>query len=51
VLGAGDRLFGEISDKKPIRLLCTRTVGDSLVYLTYAIVRDASGRRTAAASG
>jgi dihydrofolate reductase len=25
VLGAGDRLFGETSDKKPIRLLDTRT--------------------------
>ena len=41
VLGAGDRLFGEISDKKSICPLNTRTVGDSLVYLTYAIVRDA----------
>jgi len=34
VLGAGDRLFGETSDKKSIRPLNTRTVGDSLVYLT-----------------
>jgi dihydrofolate reductase len=41
VLGAGDRLFDEISDKKSIRPLNTRTVGDSLVHLTYAIVRDA----------
>ena len=41
VLGAGDRLFDEISDKKSIRPLNTRTVGDSLVYLTYAVVRDA----------
>jgi dihydrofolate reductase len=41
VLGAGERLFGETSDKKPIRPLCARTVGDSLVLLTYAIVRDA----------
>jgi dihydrofolate reductase len=39
VLGAGDRLFGETSDKKSIRPLDTRTVGDSLVYLTYEIVR------------
>jgi dihydrofolate reductase len=41
VLGAGARLFGETSDKKSIRPLNTRTVGDSLVYLTYEIVRDA----------
>ncbi len=41
VLGAGERLFGETSDKKSIRPLCTRTVGDSLVFLTYAVVRDA----------
>jgi dihydrofolate reductase len=40
VLGAGIRLFGEISDKKTIRLLDTRTV-DDLAYLTYEIVRDA----------
>jgi dihydrofolate reductase len=40
VLGAGERLFGETSDKKPIRPLSARTVGDSLVFLTYAVVRD-----------
>jgi dihydrofolate reductase len=41
VLGAGERLFGETSDKKPVRLLNTRTIGDSLAYLTYELVRDA----------
>ena len=41
VLGAGERLFGETSDRKSIRPLNTRIVGDSLVYLTYEIVRDA----------
>ncbi len=41
VLGAGERLFGETSDKKSIRPLCARTVGDSLVYLTYEVGRDA----------
>jgi dihydrofolate reductase len=41
VLGTGRRLFGETSDKKPLRLLSTRTVGDSLAYLTYQPVRDA----------
>jgi dihydrofolate reductase len=41
VLGAGERLFGETSDKKPLRLLSTRTVGNDLAYLTYQPVRDA----------
>jgi dihydrofolate reductase len=41
VLGAGERLFGETSDKKPIRLVGSRTVGDGLAFLTYEIVRDA----------
>jgi dihydrofolate reductase len=39
VLGAGERLFGENSDKKPVRLLSTRTV-DDLALLTYEVVRD-----------
>jgi hypothetical protein len=41
VLGAGERLFGETSDKKPLRLVDTRTVGDSIALLTYEPVRDA----------
>ena len=41
VLGAGERLFGETSDKKPMRLVDTRTVGDGLAFLTYELVRDA----------
>jgi len=41
VLGAGERLFGETSDKKPLRLISTRTVGDDLAHLTYQPVRDA----------
>ncbi|MFF1747121.1 dihydrofolate reductase family protein [Streptomyces mirabilis] len=41
VLGAGERLFGEISDKKPMRLVHARTVGDGLAFLTYQPVRDA----------
>jgi dihydrofolate reductase len=40
VLGAGERLFGETSDKKPMRLVDTRTVGDSLAVLTYQPLRD-----------
>jgi dihydrofolate reductase len=41
VLGAGERLFGETSDKKSMRRLSTRTVGDGIAYLTYETVRDA----------
>jgi dihydrofolate reductase len=41
VLGAGERLFSEISDKKPMRLVHAQTVGDSLAFLTYKLVRDA----------
>jgi dihydrofolate reductase len=39
VLGAGERLFGETSEKKPVRLLHTRAIGDGLVMLTYELVR------------
>jgi dihydrofolate reductase len=41
VLGAGERLFGETSDKKPLRLLATRAIGDGLAFLTYEVVRGA----------
>ena len=41
VVGAGERLFGETSDMKPMRLIDTRTIGDSLAFLTYQPVRDA----------
>ena len=40
VLGTGNRLFGETSDKKSMRLLDTRSV-DDLAYLTYEVVRAA----------
>src|SRR5215208_5879370 len=40
-LGAGKRLFGETSDKKRMRLLDTRTVGDGLAFLAYEVVREA----------
>jgi dihydrofolate reductase len=40
VVGAGKRLFGELSDKKPLRLVDTRRVGDSVVIHTYEPVRD-----------
>jgi dihydrofolate reductase len=41
VLGTGQRLFGEISDKKPMRLVDTRTIADDIAFLTYEPVRDA----------
>ena len=41
VLGAGQRLFGETSDKTSLRLVDARTVDNDLVYVTYRAVRDA----------
>jgi dihydrofolate reductase len=41
VLGAGKRLFGETSDKTPLRLVDTKTIGDGLAFLTYEVVRAA----------
>jgi dihydrofolate reductase len=35
VVGAGERLFGETSAVKPMRLVDTRTIGDALAVLTY----------------
>jgi dihydrofolate reductase len=40
VLGAGERLFGETSDKKPMRLVDIQTLGDDIAYVTYEPVRD-----------
>ena len=40
VLGAGERLFGETSDKKPMRLVDARTVDHDLAYLIYQVVRE-----------
>jgi dihydrofolate reductase len=41
VLGAGERLFGETSDKKPMRLIDAQNLGDGIVFLTYEPVQDA----------
>jgi dihydrofolate reductase len=43
LLGAGERLFGELGDKRPMRLVDATTIGDGLVFLTYEMVRAASG--------
>jgi dihydrofolate reductase len=41
VLGAGQRLFGETSDRKPMRLVASRTIDDGVAYLTYERLQDA----------
>ena len=41
VLGNGARLFGETSDKKPLRLVHAETLGNGLAFVTYEVVRDA----------
>lgn len=38
-LGGGERLFDGLTDKKPMRLLNARTVGEGLIYLSYEVVR------------
>jgi dihydrofolate reductase len=35
ILGGGKRLFGETSDKKPLRLLDSKVVGDGVIILIY----------------
>jgi len=40
VLGDGERLFGRISDKKPMRLTSVQTLDDGIAFLTYESVRD-----------
>jgi dihydrofolate reductase len=37
VLGSGERIFGEGSDKKSLRLQNARSVGDNLASLTYEV--------------
>jgi dihydrofolate reductase len=36
VLGSGKRLFGETRDKKPLRLVDSKVVGDGVAILVYA---------------
>jgi dihydrofolate reductase len=40
-LGAGERLFGETSDKRPLRLIHAETIGHGLAHLSYDRARDA----------
>jgi len=39
VLGDGERLFGQTSDKKPMRLINARALDDGIAFLTYEPVR------------
>lgn len=39
ILGAGQRLFGEVSSKKPLRLVDTKTIGNGLAFLCYQLAR------------
>jgi dihydrofolate reductase len=41
VLGSGKRLFGETSDKKRLRLVDSKTVGDGVAILIYEPAADA----------
>ena len=41
VFGGGERLFGEASGKKPMRLVDTKTIGDGLVFFAYQPVQEA----------
>ena len=41
VLGSGERLFGETSDKTSLRRLESRTIGNGLAYLRYEVIRAA----------
>jgi dihydrofolate reductase len=40
VLGAGERLFGETSDKKAMRLVDTQILEGDVLFLTYEVVRE-----------
>src|SRR5262249_3776514 len=41
LLGDGERLFGELSDKRPLRLVDSKTFEGDVTFLTYEVVRDA----------
>jgi dihydrofolate reductase len=43
VLGGGRRLFGETSEKKPMRLIDTKTIDGDVAYLTYEPLRNTEG--------
>ena len=47
VLGAGTPFFPALEDRVPLDLVETRTFGSRVVYLRYAVGRDAPGGRAA----
>ena len=49
VLGSGKRLFGETSDKKPLRLVDSKIVGDGVAILVYEPARWFATRRSPSA--
>lgn len=44
VLGAGERLFRDTSDRKPLRLVDNQTLGDGITFLVYQPVRPEGAR-------
>lgn len=40
VVGAGERLFGQASGLKPLRLLSARTLGNGIVFYDYEVVHE-----------
>jgi dihydrofolate reductase len=47
LLGAGQRLFGELPDKKAVRLMDMKTVADGMTILIYETVRHATSKSDA----
>jgi dihydrofolate reductase len=47
VLGSGKRLFGETSDKKPLRLVDSKVVGDGVTILVYERAGEGAKRADA----
>jgi dihydrofolate reductase len=43
LLGTGKRIFGETSDKKPLRLVDSKTVGDGVAILVYRPAENGTG--------
>ncbi len=42
LLGGGERLFGETTDKTALHLIKTNTIGEGLVFVNYEVVRSDS---------
>jgi dihydrofolate reductase len=42
VVGAGERLFREPTEKTPLRLVRSQTIGEGLLFVTYEVVQTAA---------